>query len=493
MSIALGTLAVMLAGLGGPIPPRVEGPEITYRFEMIEIRGLDWRAALGRGLKPVASRGGVAVWTAPRDFLGTLPEGTVKRGSGVPTLKAYEQAVAHITMRQGQPFVTQASWRGADLPPRATTEQVREGMAATIRGRRLDQGILTTLVIEDTEVHAVHTLALPSPKTAHAGCGTSATTMAHASAIAAACSAPARDEALTRTAFVGVPDQACCAAEAASAAGCAAVRTAQCTLALSESVKCCAEATKCFAQAKLATADSSVHLRIPEIGHGEVAGEWLIPRDEVLLVGFGPHTVADQDGKAVVRERLAVITAEESESAAPQAMTSGILPHALPRIAAPAEVAAPAAVAPARIPSAPGAAMPALPSRSLPQGVNAEGKAVDLPPLPEDSKAEDPADSSSDPRPSPQTRRPRPQTEAGPTDSPAARPSANKDSRASKAAFAFPRALFRPAGLPTIGIPNLQFMLPLKPFELKLPLNQKLELELVGRVVPDTDPAPEKD
>ena len=30
-------------------------------------------------------------------------------------------------------------------------------------------------------------------------------------------------------------------------------------------------------------------------------------------------------------------------------------------------------------------------------------------------------------------------------------------------------------------------MVPLKPFSLKLPLNQKLELELIGRVVPDDE------
>jgi hypothetical protein len=38
-------------------------------------------------------------------------------------------------------------------------------------------------------------------------------------------------------------------------------------------------------------------------------------------------------------------------------------------------------------------------------------------------------------------------------------------------------------------LPNLQFMLPLKPFELKLPFNQKLELELIGRVVADPEAA----
>ena len=55
----------------------------------------------------------------------------------------------------------------------------------------------------------------------------------------------------------------------------------------------------------------SAQVQVPEIGRAEIAGEWLIPRDEVLLVGFGPHTVADKDGKAVVRERLAMITASE--------------------------------------------------------------------------------------------------------------------------------------------------------------------------------------
>ena len=41
-------------------------------------------------------------------------------------------------------------------------------------------------------------------------------------------------------------------------------------------------------------------------------GEWLIPRGEALLVSFGAHTVADKDGKAVVKERLAIIEADEA-------------------------------------------------------------------------------------------------------------------------------------------------------------------------------------
>lgn len=480
MSIALGALAVVLAGLGGPNPPKAEGAQLTYTFKMVDIRGLDWRAARSQGLRPAASRGGVTVWTAPRDFLRSLPEGTVKEIIAGPRLTSYEQAPAHITTRHGQPFVTQASWRGADLPPRETTEHVREGMAATIRGRRLDQGILTYLVIEDTSVTAVHSLKLPAPapsqpchevaKTAAACCETDCP---------ATGAVAAHDEALTQTSFVPA-ESTCCAAEAAKTATCSAKATARSQAQKTCEAKCDAKVAavpaptaKCDAQVKPTAAERSVQVRIPEIGHAEIAGEWLIPHDEILLVGFGPHTIADHDGKAVVRERLAVITAEEI--AAPTAMIepkAPALPVALPKPTIPAPATASTAALP----------VPKLPSRNLPQGVNADGTAVSLPPLPEEPASDDPADSSAEPRPSPQTRRPKPQDDAE-----APRPAATKDTKATRASFNLPRSLFRPAGLPTIGIPNFQFTMPLKPFELKLPMNQKLQLDLVGRVVADTD------
>ncbi len=78
---------------------------------------------------------------------------------------------------------------------------------------------------------------------------------------------------------------------------------------ISPASPCCtssATATTC------AKADEShaVAIEVPEIASQEVAGEWLIPKDGILLVGFGPHTVAGKDGKAVIRERLAIIEAE---------------------------------------------------------------------------------------------------------------------------------------------------------------------------------------
>ena len=36
--------------------------------------------------------------------------------------------------------------------------------------------------------------------------------------------------------------------------------------------------------------DVRYFVEVPEIGSQEIAGEWLIPNDGILLVSFGPHT-----------------------------------------------------------------------------------------------------------------------------------------------------------------------------------------------------------
>ncbi len=135
--------------------------------------------------------------------------------------------------------------------------------------------------------------------------------------------------------------------------------------------------------------------------------------------------------------------------------------------------------------------IPAIPSRSLPQGVHADGTPAELPPLPDDEKA-DPSPSpgdSSEPRPSPQTKKPH--HGAAPPANPTAKPTASADSGITNTAFELAKGLFKPNMLPQFTFPNLQFMMPLKPFAMKLPFNQKLELELIGRVVPDSETASE--
>lgn len=480
MNIALGWLAV-LAGFAGEPVPRVDGPSISYQFQVIELQGLQWREGAVTGLKPVTSRDGVTVWTAPVNFLQQLPPGAGKQILMAPRVTSLAQTPAHISTRRAKPFVTQVAWRGEGATPRETTETVREGITTTVSGRALDQGVLVQLVIEGTEVRSVHTVNAPDPSARNRVACVAEPSNVHneagpccQSVTQCATQASCKDEmpnsgqafcpeshcpktvddAAIRTSLPAREKETCCADDAAGAKHCQAAQAS-----------CGSEAKPTWT----ASPARSVRVQVPEIGHAEISGEWLIPRDEVLLVGFGPHTVADKDGKAVVRERLAMITAAEI---AMPAVAPNSEPLALPRSAA--NIPHPAAP---RLPQ------PSMPSRTLPQGVHADGTPAELPPLPDD-KAE-PAEESAEPRPSPQKHKERPK------DAPDAKPAVPIDGKTTKAAFRLPKTFFKQTTAPAFGIPNLQFMMPLKPFELRLPFNQKLQLELIGRIVADFDTAEE--
>ena len=297
--------------------------------------------------------------------------------------------------------------------------------------------------------------------------------------------------------------------------------------------------------------DDRVALEFPEIANQEVLGEWLIPKGECLLVSFGPHTVADKDGRAIVKERLAVIEADEHIGAGAstrRAMTAApryVIPAPPAPMAPPVVYGAPIPEAPAppsadfqptpppsfdrvlpparymrddlqylapgpdvptandqaatppttsqtkntdapdrvaRVPApiapvAPTAKMPmpTLPDRSIPQGIHKDGTKAKLPPLPEDEMDDDSSDSeSAEPLPSPQTRKPR-------------KPKPASDAGTTKADFTQPRS--STVFLPSVFLPGasvgFQFLLPIKPLSLRLPFNQRLEVEIFGRVIPD--------
>ena len=215
-----------------------------------------------------------------------------------------------------------------------------------------------------------------------------------------------------------------------------------------------------------------VAIDIPEIGNQEVAGEWLIPHGDALLVSFGVYTVVDAKGKAVVKERLAIIEADEIADASAMQRASELaapIPGVAGGLIQPPFLPAPIAKIPMPTPPAP--------SRSFPQGYHSDGTPAVLPPLPADESDSDWTSSdSSEPLPSPQTKKPQLQ-----------KPAPAVDSAANKAAFTLPKAAT--VFLPSIFMPTrsvgFQFLLPIKPLSLRLPFNQRLEVEIFGKIVPD--------
>ncbi|OJW24721.1 MAG: hypothetical protein BGO49_06730 [Planctomycetales bacterium 71-10] len=488
MGVSLGWLAVALAASGPGAAPHEGGPQITYRFRTVEVKGLGWREA---GLKPVAQHNSVGVWTAPDDFLDRIAGASPEAGPPAEVVGAVRKPV-HVTTRKPQDFVTRVVWKGKGKAPRPVVESVREGLTATVVGRRIDQGVLAQVVVEDVDVRAVHTI-VPARD---------ALKRASAEVAAPQCPFEAMKAKEQGDASVTVTVTATMDAEArpqadAGKPGWQAGKPAECR---GESA-CCKEAAKADGQAVRAgwTAGEGA-VQIPEVGRASAAGEWLIPDGEVLVIGFGPHTVADAEGKAVVREHLAVIAAEvaDDEAAAPVAFD---VPPPPPPGLVPTPTTEPAP-APARV-EAPktAAALPDLPGRTLPQPIHPDGTPAPLPTVPEDEAPAAAADESSEPLPSPQSRKKAEPRDEAPAEAPKPEPkkaeAPKSEPKAIKSSFTIPalkkiRGLDSLNGLVSTGLlgspfQGAQFLVPLKPLAVKLPFNQKLEFELVGRVVTDPE------
>lgn len=54
--------------------------------------------------------------------------------------------------------------------------------------------------------------------------------------------------------------------------------------------------------------------QVPEVVEETVAGEWLIPKDGWLVIGMGPRTITEKDGKTAVRERVVVVQSKPVEA-----------------------------------------------------------------------------------------------------------------------------------------------------------------------------------
>jgi hypothetical protein len=475
MSVGLGWLAaIALAGVEPAPDSNSGGRDIVYALKLVETDGLGWRESAYSQLQPVARQGAATVWTAPREVVAQIVQHAAQGTKGsilqAPKVTGGTGQPVHISTRSTRQMITQVAWRGEDAAPKVTPENVRVGTMATMVGRKLDQGVLVQIVMEDTQILAVHKVMLGKCAEAKVCAGAE----------------PSELDAID------------CKSDSA--------KIAKVSANPNDSV------TKYFAGESWKTvkdADASkLAVEIPEVGGQEVAGEWLVPNDGILLISLGVHTMTGADGKAVVRERLAVLEAQEGQTAAAvvPASTGAINIPTLPPPALPT-------IQPLRVPHVAlghgPLKIPALPGRSIPEGMHADGTAAEAPPVPDDEVALDADAETSEPAPSAQmksrqianmserhtmdaegegaddTARPASGVQAKKIPSP--RPSF--DLGTNKVEFTLPKLPQLPAWLSGGMAPmsGLQFMMPIKPLAIKLPFNQKLEIEVIGKIVPDPD------
>lgn len=171
MNAALSLFVVAL--LGAESAPHQGTPPIEYRVKLVEMDGLKWRESLYVRFQPVARQGSYMVWTADRDTAKAL----VDQASRVlmnPQVLAESGGVAAYTQRTTRKVASQLT-RHADGPVdhalavayTTNHEDLREGCQFTMSGRKLDQGMLVKMVVEELRVAAVHQVKLTEHVTDH--------------------------------------------------------------------------------------------------------------------------------------------------------------------------------------------------------------------------------------------------------------------------------------------------------------------------------------
>ena len=325
--MAMGTSLVALAMMAaGDAPAARDGAPITYQAKVLTIEGTGWRSESFHRMRPVARQGTSTIWTADRALADSLAK-AAKDSTASPKVQASDgSTVAQKRVRSFRTHlervadgpINQAS-RVAYIPERSSFS---EGFQATVGGRRIDQGVLATVAIEDTHVVRVETVGLPEM-------------------------IKAEPEAFDRGP-IGVAQRV--------------IRTVV------------------NGQSETPATSIRGQIQVPEVATGRAEGEWLVPNDSVLLVSFGIHTTADAKGMAVTRERLAIVDFDaapiapiSTESFGP--VSFGGDASTLPPT--PFVAGEPMPIALANLPQA------TPPSRSLPATIDVDGKEIELPPLPE--------------------------------------------------------------------------------------------------------------
>jgi hypothetical protein len=170
MSMALGLLALALVGAEGESSARANAlpTPICYEIRVLEMTGLDWRASCFRQLTPVTRQGSATVWTAGRELAEALVKKTDKVVAA-PRVTAMPHAPMHVQIGQTRKLATRLARATEEASPDGVVpvayapepESFREGLQATLTGRKLDQGFLTRLVVDDSQIAAVHSINVP--------------------------------------------------------------------------------------------------------------------------------------------------------------------------------------------------------------------------------------------------------------------------------------------------------------------------------------------
>ena len=160
-------MALALMGLGAGAEVASDDGMVSFRVRMLEMPGLEWRSAVYGQLEKVGDKNGATVWTGPVSVLEKLEEeadGGIMIAPRVTCQEGFEASLRTGTERRYVAYLHRKSdgpvMQGSAVAFLPEVRGCQDGLGAKLSGRKVDQGMLLRLDLEESQVAAIHSVTV---------------------------------------------------------------------------------------------------------------------------------------------------------------------------------------------------------------------------------------------------------------------------------------------------------------------------------------------
>jgi hypothetical protein len=154
--MTLTTCLLALAALGAGEATESGETQVMVRIKSLEMKGVEWRGAVGAKLQPCARQGTATIWTADRATGAAITKAAAKVAEA-PRVTTLPGSPASVVDEVNRNYVADIVRRpGESLPFEPNIQTVHDGWRGTLTCRPLDQGVLATVQIDANQFMAFH-------------------------------------------------------------------------------------------------------------------------------------------------------------------------------------------------------------------------------------------------------------------------------------------------------------------------------------------------
>jgi len=156
------------AWLASPLAAPPFNRLVTNEIHFFEMNGLDWKEAISPKLRLVKTSPGFRVWTGEAGVLGELRK-RMKGEIQAPRVTAEENGLATVNNTHNVFYAASVTWVGTKNSGHGgfqpTVGKVQNGTVVSVSGRKIDQGMLVRVHIDNKKLLGLDAVPVRSPVT----------------------------------------------------------------------------------------------------------------------------------------------------------------------------------------------------------------------------------------------------------------------------------------------------------------------------------------